>query len=94
MGVYPLLGSIGCSSVLSGLAAPLGHPAAPRVLGKTAICVAVTTWGLANVYDRLHPKLGHPPYSWRQLRPVAEPWPMNSETLRSLSFGRQPEHDR
>ena len=83
LGVYPLLGSIGCSSVLSGLAAPLGHPAAPRVLGKAAIGVAVLAWGVANVYDRRHPKLGHPPYSWRQLRPVAEPWPMDSQTLRS-----------
>jgi hypothetical protein len=83
LGVYPLLGLIGCCCVLSGLAAPLGHSAAYRLLGKAVIGAAVLGWTVANIYDRRHPKLGHPPYSWRRLRPVAEPWPSESETLRA-----------
>jgi len=83
LGVYPLLGSIGCTSVLSGLAAPLAHPAAPRIVGKAAIAVAVLAWGLTNVYDRRQPKLGHPPYSWRLLRSARKPWLADSVTLRA-----------
>jgi hypothetical protein len=29
----------------------------------------IGVWAAANVYDRRHPKLGHPPFDWRQLRP-------------------------
>jgi hypothetical protein len=89
-GVYPLLGSACYAAVFSGLAAPLGHPATTRVLAKVTICVAVAVWGLANVYDRQHPKLGHPPYDWHRLRPLAPPWPRTSRTLQnSATAGEQ-----
>src|ERR1700730_4465364 len=37
--------------------------------------------GAANVYDRRHPKLGHPPFDWRRVRPRPRPWAAESETL-------------
>ncbi len=89
LGVYPLLGLIGCCGMLSGLAAPLGHPAV-RLLGKAVIGVGVLGWAAANVYDRRHPKLGHPPYSWRRLRPAPEPWPTDSQTLHAHRHPAQP----
>jgi hypothetical protein len=82
LGVYPLLGMATWCAVLSGMAAPLGHQAPARLVGKAVISCAVAGWIAANVYDRHHPKLGHPPYSWRRLRPLAKPWPTSSETLR------------
>lgn len=82
LGVYPLLGSVTYSAVVSGMAAPLGHAVAARLLGKAAIAIAILGWAAANAYDRGHPKLGHPPYSWRRLRTPAKPWPVDSTTLR------------
>ncbi len=86
--VYPLLGSLVCSSLLSGLAAPIGSPVVLRLLGKVAIVILVLGWVAANLYDRRHPKLGHPPYSWRELRTLAEPWPADSRTLQSYGSTR------
>jgi hypothetical protein len=81
--VYPLLGSLVFCSTLSGLAAPVGGSALARLAGKAAIVILVAGWVLANYYDGHHPKVGHPPYSWRRLRTFAEPWPEDSKTLRS-----------
>jgi hypothetical protein len=83
LAVYPLLGSLVFCSVLSGLAAPLGSSPITHAAGKAAIVILVSAWVLANYYDRRHPKLGHPPYSWRRLRALPEPWPEDSQTLRS-----------
>jgi len=38
-------------------------------------------WVATNVYDRRHPKLGHPPFDWRRLRPRPRPWAAESQTL-------------
>ena len=38
-----------------------------------------------NVYDRGHPKLGHPPFDWRHARPYPRPWPTESQTLRAAA---------
>jgi hypothetical protein len=83
LGVYPLLGSLACCAGLSGLGAPLGNSSTSRASGKAAIVLLVLAWAGANLYDRRHPKLGHPPYSWRLLRPVPEPWSTDSVTLQS-----------
>jgi hypothetical protein len=50
---------------------------------KAVIVVCVLAWLLANGYDRRHPKLGHPPYDWRRLRPSRRPWPPQSVSLRA-----------
>jgi hypothetical protein len=92
LGVYPMLGSLACCSTLNGLTAPLGSPGASRLFGKSAIVLLVLAWAGTNYYDRRHPKLGHPPYSWRYLRPVAKPWPGDSETLRSNHDGSAARH--
>jgi hypothetical protein len=83
LAVYPLLGSLGCCAALSGLAAPLGNSALLRGFGKAVIVLLVLGWVWANLYDRQHPKLGHPPYTWRRLRTVPEPWAADSVTLQS-----------
>jgi hypothetical protein len=38
-------------------------------------------WVAANVYDRRHPKLGHPPFDWGRVRPRPRPWAAESPTL-------------
>ncbi|HXL91727.1 MAG TPA: hypothetical protein VN969_22505 [Streptosporangiaceae bacterium] len=83
LGVYPLLGSLVCCAALSGLAVPLGNSALLGAFGKAVIVLLVLAWVWANLYDRRHPKLGHPPYTWRRLRPAPEPWPADSVTLQS-----------
>jgi len=82
LAVYPVLGAITYSAVFSGLAAPTGSGAAAGYLGKAAITVAVAVWAVANMYDRRHAKLGHPPYCWRRMRTLVQPWPADSTTLR------------
>jgi hypothetical protein len=83
LGVYPLLGSLACCAGLSGLAAPLGNSALLRASGKAVIALMILGWAGTNLYDRRHAKLGHPPYSWRHLRPAPEPWPADSVTLQA-----------
>lgn len=80
--VYPVLGYLSGSAVIAGLATPGGRWAQA---GKALITVCVAAWVVANVYDRRHLKLGHPPYDWRRLRPMPAPWPVTSATLRSAS---------
>ncbi|MFE0465513.1 hypothetical protein ACFW1A_40325 [Kitasatospora sp. NPDC058965] len=82
LGVYPMLGYLAGSAVLAGLACP--QPRHGRA-GKALIAACVGSWAVANVIDRRHLKLGHPPYDWRRLRPVEQPWPIESDTLRSAA---------
>ncbi|MCX3059783.1 hypothetical protein [Streptomyces beihaiensis] len=79
--VYPLLGYWLWTAGLGGLLAPGARPA--DVAGRVLIVGCVGGWLLINGYDRRRPKLGHPPYDWRRLRPVAPPWPPASVTLRA-----------
>jgi hypothetical protein len=75
--VYPLLGYWLWTADLGGLLVP------GDLTAKMAIAACVLAWLLANVYDRRHPKLGHPPYDWRRLRPVPRPWLPQSVSLRA-----------
>jgi hypothetical protein len=75
--VYPLLGYWLWTADLGGLMVP------GELSAKATIVVCVLAWLLANVYDRWHPKLGHPPYDWRRLRPRHRPWPPQSVSLRA-----------
>ena len=67
--VYPVLGYWLWTAVIGGLSAP-GGTAAWSVWAGKALLVALTgIWAATNVYDRRHPKLGHPPFDWRRVRP-------------------------
>lgn len=50
---------------------------------KALMLALIGAWAAANVYDRGHPKLGHPPFDWRHGRPRAQPWAAESQTLRA-----------
>ncbi|GKQ37052.1 hypothetical protein [Streptomyces sp. A012304] len=66
--IYPVLGYLVTAAALSGLAAgttAVGYPA------KALIVLCIGVWCAANLYDRKHPKPGHPAYDWRKLRPYA-----------------------
>ncbi|OHV41262.1 MULTISPECIES: hypothetical protein [Pseudofrankia] len=78
--VYPVLGYLVVAATVAGLASP-GLSVA-RVLARITIVACVAAWTVANVYDRRHTKLGHPPYDWRRLRPTPPPWPRSSRSLR------------
>ncbi|PYC66292.1 hypothetical protein C7C46_31590 [Streptomyces tateyamensis] len=84
LGVYPLLGYLAGSAVLAGLTCP--QPRHGRA-GQALIAACVGSWAAANVVDRRHLKLGHPPYDWHRLRPADRPWPLESETLRCAATG-------
>ncbi|WP_261557949.1 hypothetical protein [Frankia tisae] len=79
--VYPALGHLVVGAAFAGVASP-GRSAGRR-LAKATIVGCASAWAVANVYDRRHVKLGHPPYDWRRLRPVAAPWPRSSRSLRA-----------
>ncbi|MBY8877094.1 hypothetical protein [Actinacidiphila acidipaludis] len=84
--VYPVLGSWLWTAGLGGLLAPGAGPG--DVAARAGIVACVTGWALINVYDRRRPKLGHPPYDWRRLRPLPQPWPAASLTLRAYRAER------
>ena len=79
--VYPVLGHWLWTAVLGGLAAPGTGPA--DLAARALMVLCVLAWLATNGYDRRHPKLGHPPYDWRRLRPYPRPWPATSTTLRA-----------
>ncbi|MEE4546135.1 hypothetical protein V2S66_29735 [Streptomyces sp. V4-01] len=85
LGVYPLLWAVAGSAGLAGLLSPAhgGGPVAWRWAAKAGIALCVAGWAALNVYDRGHPRLGHPPFVWRRLRPAPRPWPPDSTTLRA-----------
>ncbi|WP_158942833.1 hypothetical protein [Streptomyces sp. ERV7] len=67
--VYPLLTYLVGSSFLRGVTSGAEGPLRWVVLAVMAGCLLF--WIAANVHDRRHPSTGHPPYEWRQLRPLA-----------------------
>jgi len=76
--VYPVLGYWLWTAVIGGLSAPGG---AAVWTGKALLLALTGIWAAANVYDRRHPKLGHPPFDWRRARPRPRPWVAESQTL-------------
>ena len=82
--VYPVLGYWLWTAGIGGLSAPGG---AATWAGKALLLVLTGIWAGANVYDRRHPKLGHPPFDWRRVRPLPRPWAAESQTLLAASEG-------
>jgi hypothetical protein len=80
--VYPVMGYWLWTACITGLTAPGGTAA---WTGKAALVALVGTWAATNVYDRRHPKLGHPPFDWRRVRPDDRPWGAESQTLEAAS---------
>ena len=81
--VYPLLGYWSWTAVVGGLLSQRSGVTAAAAKAASLCCVLA--WVAANVYDRRHPRLGHPPYDWRQLRPRPLPWGRESVTLRTAA---------
>jgi hypothetical protein len=82
--VYPLLGYWSWTAVVGGILSQRSGGAAAAARAASLCCVLA--WVVANVYDRRHPRLGHPPYDWRRLRPRPLPWAQESVTLRAASL--------
>jgi hypothetical protein len=80
--VYPVMGYWLWTAAIGGLSAPGG---AAAWAGKVLLVVLTGTWAATNVYDRRHPKLGHPPFDWRRIRPQDRPWPAESQTLQAAA---------
>lgn len=80
--VYPVMGYWTWTSCFGGLLAAAG-PAGWA--GKVLLVALVGIWAATNVYDRSHPKLGHPPFDWHHARPYPRPWPPDSLTLQAAS---------
>ena len=78
--VYPVMGYWLWTAVIGGLSAPGGVAA---WAGKILLVALTGTWAATNVYDRRHPKLGHPPFDWLRVRPRNRPWPPESQTLKA-----------
>jgi hypothetical protein len=76
--VYPVLGYWLWTAGIGALSVPGG---AAVWAGKALLLALVGVWAAANVYDRRHPKLGHPPFDWRRVRPWPRPWAAESQTL-------------
>ena len=79
--VYPVLGYWLWTAVIGGLSAPGGAAAWTTWTGKALLVALTGIWAATNVYDRRHPKLGHPPFDWRRVRPHPRPWAAESQTL-------------
>jgi hypothetical protein len=75
--VYPVFGYWIWVACVGGLLAPADDRAA-----KAGIVACIAAWIWTVFYDRRHPRLGHPPYDWRRLRPRPKPWPPQSTSLR------------
>jgi hypothetical protein len=78
--IYPVMGYWIWTSVVDGLLTAGG---AAGFVKKALLVVLIAIWAATNVYDRSHPKLGHPPFDWRHGRPYPRPWPAESLTLRA-----------
>jgi len=76
--VYPVLGYWLWTAGIGGLSVTGG---AAVWAGKALLLALLGVWAATNVYDRRHPKLGHPPFDWRRVRPWPRPWPAESQTL-------------
>ena len=66
--VYPVLGYWLWTAGIGGLSAPGG---AAVWAGKALLLALTGIWVATNVYDRRHPKLGHPPFDWRRAAAAA-----------------------
>jgi hypothetical protein len=76
--VYPVLGYWLWTAGISGLSVTGG---AAAWAAKAPLLALLGVWAATNVYDRRHPKLGHPPFDWRRVRPWPRPWAAESQTL-------------
>ncbi|MBT1003958.1 hypothetical protein KIH31_15310 [Paenarthrobacter sp. DKR-5] len=85
--IYPVHGYLLTSTVPTALASA-GPPAS-----KLVITAAVSLWGAALIYDTRHPKLGHAPFDWSRFKPLPQPWPATSTTLR-VDVAWQKNHPR
>ncbi|TCO62123.1 hypothetical protein [Actinocrispum wychmicini] len=85
LAVYPVFGTLVTVTAVAGLGAPLGDRPVLAALGKVIILGCGAGWILLHLHDRRHPRLGHPPFDWRRLRPVPRPWPADSISLRATS---------
>ena len=79
--IYPVIGYWMWTAGLGGLSVPGGW------VTKALLLVLVGIWAATNVYDRGHPKLGHPPFDWRRVRPWPRPWAAESQTLLAAEPG-------
>jgi hypothetical protein len=78
--VYPVMGYWLWTAGIGGLSEAGG---AAAWTGKGLFVALVGAWAATNVYDRRHPKLGHPPFDWRRARPRERPWAAESQTLQA-----------
>ncbi|MFC8835956.1 hypothetical protein ACFT8V_22605 [Streptomyces griseoincarnatus] len=85
MVVYPVLGYVVTATTVAGMTASTG---AAGVWAKALMASCLFVWAVANIYDRRHLKLGHPPYDWRHLKPAPQPWPLHSTTLQAHAQSR------
>jgi hypothetical protein len=76
--IYPALGTWSFVAIAGGLLSARRNAPAVAVM---IVCLAI--WIGTYVHNVRHPRLGHPPYSWRHLRPDPQPWGQGSSTLRS-----------
>lgn len=78
--IYPTFGTWSVVAITGGLAhAGRNWPVAMLMIACAAI------WAITCVHTFLHPRLSHPPFDWRHLRPPDRPWRGDSVSLRSLS---------
>lgn len=78
--IYPTFGTWSAVAIIGGLAnAGRSWPAAALMIACTAI------WAVTCIHTFRHPRLSHPPYDWRHLRPIQRPWGRDSVSLRSMS---------
>jgi hypothetical protein len=82
--IYPVMGYWLWTSCIGGLVTAGGAAGWAK---KALLVASIAIWAATNVYDRGHPKLGHPPFDWRHGRPCAQPWPAESQTLRAAIEG-------
>lgn len=88
--VYPVLGYWLWTAGIGGLSAAGGTAGAAGWAGKALLLALIGIWAATNVYDRRHPKLGHPPFDWRRGRPQPRPWAAESQTLQAAGPQRLP----
>lgn len=84
--IYPVMGYWMWTSGVRGL---LSADEGAGWVWKALLLALVGIWATTNLYDRGHPKLGHPPFDWRHSRPYPRPWPAESQTLLA-SAGERP----
>jgi hypothetical protein len=79
--VYPVMGYWLWTSFAGGMLAADGADGAAGWAKKALLVALIGIWLATNVYDRGHPKLGHPPFDWQHGRPHPRPWAAESQTL-------------